>query len=567
MTITLIFFAIIAGLLTVLSPCILPILPALLSASASTHLRHRPFWIVLGLISSFTLFGVSFAVFGSFLGLSNAVLRNVALIILGFFSLTLLWPQLWEKFGNELSKLAAKIPGTNILPSQQGRGNALMIGASLGLVWAPCAGPILGIILTLAAVQGAFWQTLILLGSYSLGAAGPMLMIGYGGQRLAKKFLAWGRVGALSHQILGVITLLTVIGLYFNLDTYLLTKLPSRFFITNKLEKSLSGESTPTDEPLLSVLGDMPEFTNVTTWLNSPPLKAEDLRGKVVLIDFWTYSCINCIRTLPTLTGWDAKYKDQGLVIIGVHTPEFKFEENPENIKTALARYGIHYPIAVDNNYGIWTAYDNHYWPAKYLIDAQGKIRKTHFGEGDEDEFETAIQSLLREAKLLKAPIKIGSAKTDVDFNKINSPETYVGYERAANFVSLEAVKQDEAQKYSEPKSYSLNDWALAGTWAITAEAALLKEPHGKIAFRFQAPKLNLVMKGSSEGSLGSVLIDGKPLPANMRGDDVNEQGQVKIQEPKLYNLIKLPPNDTQEHVFELIFEQPNIAVYAFTFG
>jgi cytochrome c biogenesis protein CcdA/thiol-disulfide isomerase/thioredoxin len=580
---TLGILALIAGALTVLSPCILPILPPLLSASVSGGTRHRPFWIVLGLAVSFTLFGVAFSIFGTFLGLSNAALRNAALLILFFFGFSLLWPSRWEHIGTRISLLAQQIPGFNRPSPEPSPLSSLLLGASLGLIWAPCAGPILGIILTLAAVQSALGPTLFLMSAYSIGAAAPMLLIGYGGRRISERVTSLRRWGPATHKALGALTLMTVVALFFNLDTLLLAQLPGQLFIANQIEKQLiaTPPSSPTvetgfvvDSALAAnkkspypILGTMPEFTQVTIWLNSQPLTNEGLRGKVVLIDFWTYSCINCIRTLPKVTRWDEKYRDQGLVIVGVHTPEFQFEKDVNNIKSAIARHQIKYPVAVDNEFGTWKAYHNQFWPAKYLIDAEGKLRLTHFGEGDEDEFERAIQSVLTEAKLLHKPVEIDPLKKSVELFKIRSPETYVGYNRTSNFFSNEKIEPDQTINYTPPSSLRLNYWALGGTWKVIDEAAILQAPQGKIQFRFEAPKLNLVMKGSEKGIAAKIMIDGTPLPQNMRGVDVGPDGKVIIKDARLYNLITLPKDDDKEHLFEMIFENSNVELYAFTFG
>ncbi len=579
---TLGFLSIVAGALTVLSPCILPILPPLLSASISGGNRHRPLWIVSGLTISFTLFGVIFAFFGTFLGLSNNALRHAALLILFFLGLSLLWPSLWERIGTRISALSQQIPGLNRLPNEKTPVSSLLLGASLGLIWAPCAGPVLGIILTLAAVQSSFGATLILMSAYSLGAAVPMLLIGYGGRRISDRITSVRQWGSFTHKALGALTLTAVMALFFSFDTLLLAKLPGSLFAANQIEKRLLETNSPADinsnfspESALAagrkspypILGKMPEFTQVTTWLNSPPLTEESLRGKVVLVEFWTYSCINCIRALPAVTRWDAKYRDQGLVIVGVHTPEFQFEKDVENIKRAIARHGIKYPVAVDNDYGTWKAFRNQFWPAKYLIDAEGRLRLTHFGEGDEDIFEGAIQSILMEAKLLHAPVTIEKAEKTVNVFRIRSPETYIGYNRASNFFSNERMTPDTIINYTPPPSLRLNYWALAGTWKVIDEAAILQAPGGKIQFRFQAPKLNLVMKGTEKGIPAKILIDGAPLSANMRGIDVGPDGKATINEARLYNLVTLPKGDEAEHLFEMIFEAPQVELYAFTFG
>ncbi len=581
---TLEILAIAAGALTVLSPCILPILPALLSASAADGFRHRPFWIVLGLAVSFTLFGAVFAVFGTFLGLSNAALRYAAMAILLSFGLSLLWPRLWETVGIRVGALAQKVPGTDRPPAEQGMGGALLVGASLGLVWAPCAGPILGIIITLAAVQGAFGRSLLLMSGYSFGAALPMLAIGYGGRRLYKKILSLGRWGALSHRVLGAVTIATVVALFLNLDTLLLSRVPARLFPADALEKKLAGKDlrrlaagadaapgvaeASTNVTSLPVLGAMPEFANIAAWLNSPPLSSASLRGKVVLVDFWTYSCINCIRTLPHVTRWYDKYRDEGFVVVGVHTPEFGFEKDAGNVRKAVARYGIRYPVALDNFYGTWNVYNNNVWPAHYLFDARGRLREVHFGEGEYEETERAIQSLLKEAKLLHAAQEVERPAPDVDFSRIDSPETYVGYGRARNLSSPEMPARDRARSYTAPAALGLNEWALRGTWKITREAAVLAAPGGGVRFHFRARQLNLVMRGEGGKAVTArVLLDGKPVRPDRRGADVGPDGRLTVSDSRLYDLVDLSAGDRRDHVFEIDFEGPGVALYSFTFG
>lgn len=575
--------AVAAGVLTVLSPCILPILPVLLSATAPDGLRHRPFWIVLGLAFSFTVFGAVFSTFGTLLGLSNGALRNVALAILLFFGVSLLWPRLWDRLGARIGALAQKIPGANRPPSEQGRGGALLLGGSLGLLWAPCAGPILGIIITFAAVQGKFGRSLLLLTAYSLGAAVPMLLIGYGGRRLYRKILSLGKWGAIAHRVLGAVTIATVIALFFNVDTLLLTHLPPSLFSSEAIEQRLAQirpelrEAPGAPRPAIAatnpggaslpVLGEMPNFVKIVAWINSPPLSPAGLRGKVVLVDFWTYSCINCIRTLPHIIGWYEKYRNDGLVVVGVHTPEFAFEKNEANVRRAVARFGIHYPVALDNFYGTWEAYGNHYWPADYLFDAQGRLRLVHFGEGKYGETERAIQSLLMEAKLLHAPQPLTEGVPTVDFSRIHSPETYIGYARAEDFASPQPQAHDRPREYTAPAALGLNEWALRGTWTVSAHSAKLVAAGGGVRFHFRAPKLNLVMNGSGRRVAANVLLDGKAIPADARGADVGPEGRVVVGTARLYNLVALPAGDRGDHVFEIDFRDPDVKLYAFTFG
>ncbi len=563
-------FSILAGILTVFSPCVLPVLPPLLGASGSGRAGSHPLKIILGLSASFTLFGVVFATFGTFLGLSNETLRKAALALLLFFGGSLIWPSLWERIGSQIARLGGGLSqagGT----SHQKWWRGIAIGASLGLIWAPCAGPILGIILTLAAIDPAFVRTTGLIGGYALGAAVPMLAIAYGGRWAQQRLLAFRGWGAVARKTLGVLTIGVVLLLYFNLDTLLLARLPGGLFLANRLEKRLLPAAVSpvqaADRPL-PVLGPMPQFARVTAWINSPPLTRDALRGKVVLVDFWTYSCINCIRSLPYVVRWHEKYKDQGLVVVGVHTPEFAFEKDEGNVRAAVKRNGIAYPVAIDNDYGIWRAYDNLYWPAHYFIDAVGRIRYTHFGEGEYEEGEKVIQQLLMEAQLLKSPMKIDRTENPVDFTRIKSPETYIGYARSRNLASPEKILPDRIQNYSSAANLLFNQWDLAGPWRITEEYGRLEGPGGKIRFKFLAPKLNLVMQGPrGKPAAARVFLDGQPVSSDNRGADVSGDGRATVGESLLYNLISLPDSDRSEHLFELRFDSPGVELYAFTFG
>ncbi len=308
----------------------------------------------------------------------------------------------------------------------------------------------------------------------------------------------------------------------------------------------------------------MPEFTDISTWLNSQPLTTADLKGKVVLIDFWTYSCINCIRTLPYVTSWYGKYKDKNFVVIGVHTPEFAFEKEEKNVRTAIKRFGVTHPVALDNDYGTWNAYGNRYWPAHYLFDSQGRLRHYHFGEGEYDETEAAIQALLKEAGQDASMAMTKAAQPD--FAKIGSPETYLGYKRMADFSSPEAVVNDVASVYTFPKSLELNHFALGGTWTVEDERAI-SGANAKLEYRYSSAIANLVMGG--EKKRVEVLLDGKPVPENFRGADVtaDKDGRtyVTLDDERLYELTN-GRGAYGEHLLELHFE-PGISAFAFTFG
>lgn len=313
----------------------------------------------------------------------------------------------------------------------------------------------------------------------------------------------------------------------------------------------------------------MPQFSEITAWLNSQPLTPEDLKGKVVLVDFWTYSCINCIRTMPYLTSWHGKYKDKGLVIVGVHTPEFAFEKDEKNVRDAMRRFGIEYPVALDNDYATWENYDNRYWPAKYLFDAEGRLRYVHFGEGEYDVTEGNIQALLAEAGE-EAKMPVTEMPSTVDFARIGSPETYIGYARQESLGSPEKVLRDKPQTYSTVSSPLPNHFYLDGTWRIEEERAVLVSATGGITFQYLASNANLVMGPGGVGSKKAVVtLDGVPVPEAMRGADVFEEGGntvVTIDDERLYSLVD-GKGEYGEHTLRVRFLDDGIEAYAFTFG
>jgi thiol-disulfide isomerase/thioredoxin len=322
----------------------------------------------------------------------------------------------------------------------------------------------------------------------------------------------------------------------------------------------------------LPIEGEIPSLNNATGWLNSEPLTPASLRGKVVLIDFWTYTCINWLRTLPYVRAWADKYKDQGLVVIGVHTPEFEFEHNVDNVRRAAKDMMVDFPIATDNDYGIWRAFDNHYWPALYIIDAKGQIRHHEFGEGNYDESEKIIQQLLTEAgnkNVSQSLVTVNPSGLEVaaDWSNLQTPETYVGYDRTENFASPEGPVLDESHVYAAPARLTLNHWALSGDWTIGAQATTLNQANGRIVYNFHARDLHLVMGPAVAGRSirFRVLIDGK-APGTARGSDVDEQGNGTVSEQRLYQLIRQPGLITDRE-FEIEFLDPNVAAFSFTFG
>jgi thiol-disulfide isomerase/thioredoxin len=323
---------------------------------------------------------------------------------------------------------------------------------------------------------------------------------------------------------------------------------------------------------LLPVEGRMPSLDGATGWLNSRPLTTADLRGKVVLVQFWTYTCINWLRTLAYLRAWDEKYKGQGLLVIGVHTPEFDVEHDLNNVRRATKDLRIDYPVAIDSDYAIWSAFNNHYWPAFYFVDAQGQIRHHRFGEGDYEMSEMILQQLLTEAGISGighdlVSVDARGAEAAADWDSLRSPENYLGYQRTQNFASSDGAVLDTPHVYAAPTRLRLNHWALAGDWTVHRQAVALNQAEGRIAYRFHARDLHLVMGPAAPGTpvRFRVLLDGQP-PGAAHGTDVDDQGNGTVTEPRLYQLIR-QPGPVTERTFEITFLDPGVQAYAFTFG
>lgn len=559
-----------AGILTLLSPCILPVLPFVF-ASADQPFRRSGLPLLAGMaitfagISSLAVAGGAWAVHANEWG------RVAALVLLSLFALTLLFPSLAERLSRPFLRLGSALqPGVE---GTRGPKQSFILGVATGFLWAPCAGPILGLILTGAALRGTQAGTLTLLLAYAAGAATSLT----GALLIGGRFFSWMKryLGAdrWVRRILGVAVLVGVAAIALGWDRGLLTRL-SRVR-TESLEQKLLERWHPStsarqSEPSPGVLGGL---SGAVAWINSPPLTAEDLRGKVVLVDFWTYSCINCLRSLPFVKAWAEKYKASGLVVIGVHAPEFAFEKNVANVEKAVRDLGLHYPVAVDNQYAIWNTFDNRYWPAHYFIDAAGKVRGHHFGEGNYEESEETIQRLLQESGSTSVPTGLvdvaGHGAQAPSSGNADSPETYLGYDRAENQVLVPSVQRDRGQRYTFPATLRLNQWSLDGVWTVHHEHVVSSEANGKIRFRFRARDLHLVLGpgGSGKSIRFIVRLDGKP-PANGRGVDVDAVGNGSISSQRLHQLIRLPSSEmTQDHLFEIEFLDPGCEAFAFTFG
>jgi cytochrome c biogenesis protein CcdA/thiol-disulfide isomerase/thioredoxin len=590
---TLLIIAYLGGALTILSPCILPILPFVFARAGQPFVRST-LPMLAGMAATFALVATLAAVGGSWAIRANEYGRLAAIVLLALFGASLLSPRIASTLARPIVDL-----GNNLINATGGgRGtttvkSALLLGVATGLLWAPCAGPILGLVLTGAALQGANLQTTFLLIAYAAGAASSLAVaLLVGGKLFAamKRSLGFGdRI----RQVLGAAVLAGVAVVALGLDTSLLARLS--YASTASLEqavldrlhaKPLSGPSSElasnevmiaaadAKQPFrsdLPVEGYAPSLDGAVEWLNSTPLTTEQLRGKVVLVDFWTYSCINCIRTIPYIKAWAEKYKDQGLVGIGVHAPEFAFEKKIDNVKKAISDFQIGYPVAIDNDYSIWRAFENSYWPAGYLIDAKGQIRYHHFGEGNYNKTEKAIQDLLREAgsqTTASAPVAPDAKGVEAgpDLGNIRSGETYLGYEQAANFASPEELQADTARNYTiaEP---GLNGWGLSGTWTVGRDQATLDQPGGGITYRFSARDLHLVLGPGAGGKpvRFQVKVDGK-APGPDHGSDIDADGNGTVTATRLYQLVRQSGTVAARN-FEIRFLDRGVQAYAFTFG
>lgn len=564
----LLLFAFISGLVTILAPCIWPLLPIVLSAT-TTGGHRKPLGITLGIITSFAFFTLTISYLVKIIPFDLNILRLLAVLVIGFLGLTLVIPQLSAVLEGWVSRLSGKFISPAPSPSS-GFWSGLVTGLSLGIVWSPCAGPILASIATLAATRSVNWQIILVTIVYVIGVGIPLFLFTVAGRRLLTKTSLLSQHTGRIQQIFGAVMILTALAIFTNYDKVIqaklldaipaysnfLYKLEGNQAVTTQLEKLKGGKSQPSPSPNtifspgLPNYGLAPEFVGISKWLNSNPLTIAQLKGRVVLIDFWTYTCINCIRTLPYVTSWYEKYKDKGFVVIGIHTPEFEFEKKTENVQNAIIQYRIHYPVAQDNDYKTWRAYDNHYWPAKYLIDHQGNIRYIHFGEGEYDKTEAAIQKLLSEAgQNLTTPLT--NLQDQTPKSQI-TPETYLGLSRMARFSSKE-IPQQGVKNYTLPANLSTNSWAFGGSWDIEQEFAS-SGANSTLELNFLANKVFLVITPATSSDIIKVSLDGKPT------------AQITATEPKLYTLVDLKENKGT-HLLHLDFPTPGSKIYAFTFG
>jgi cytochrome c biogenesis protein CcdA/thiol-disulfide isomerase/thioredoxin len=592
----LLLFALIAGAGTAITPCVLPVLPALLSAGAVGG-RRRPLGIVIGLAVTFTVAIVALAQLVHGVGLAAGAARTIAIVVLLAFGIVLLIPELAERVQAPISRLARFGPKTR----GDGFLSGLAVGGALGFVCAPCAGPILAAVTSVSAQSGATTQIVAVALAYAIGLSAVMLLYALGGRRLIDGIRRQTR-GHTVERTLGAVLLVTAVVMATNLDVRFEEALakntgnlpafltdptqslensgavqnrlaqlraPSRYAqrqkeasLTPVLERpgvAIQGVTTPK----LPKLGAAPPFTDTQRWFNTPggrPLILQNLRGHVVIVDFWTYTCINCIRTLPFLNGLYARYHRYGLQIVGVETPEFTFEQEASNVQQAIASDGLRYPVVQDNRYGTWNAYQNQFWPAEYLIDAHGQVRHTQFGEGKYKEDEAAVRELLYEAGAHHLPPPM-TARALMPSHNLGTPETYLNTQRAEG---LAQPLKPGIHFYAGVSAPILNEFGLHGNWKATQESVTPVTQGASITGRFQAAHVYLVMTSTdNRPRQARVLLNGKPIPAHDAGADVRN-ATVTVQSQRLYSLISLP-NDEQ-HTFTIQIP-PGISAYDFTFG
>jgi cytochrome c biogenesis protein CcdA/thiol-disulfide isomerase/thioredoxin len=581
----LILFGFVAGAGTALSPCVLPVLPIALSAGA-TGGRRRPLGIVIGLAVSFTFATVALVYVISALGLPGDLLRKLAIAVLLGFGIVLMIPPLAARIEATMSRFAGRFGVAG--GGGDGFWSGAAVGASLGLVYAPCAGPILAGVITVSASQSFTAGRLAVALSYGIGSAVALYFLMLGGRRVVAPL---SRRGNGLQIAMGAVMVIVALAMAGNYDVRFQNKIASDLpaFLVNPTEgledtasartalEAVRGEaahgvgavaaSAPAPpigsngEAELPVLGTAPEFVDTQDWFNTPggrPLTLHSLRRRVVLVDFWTYSCINCLRTLPYLTAWDRTYRKDGLTIVGVHSPEFPFEKDAGNVEEAIERNGIHYPVAQDNDLATWSAYGNQYWPAEYFIDAQGRVRYAHFGEGEYGKKEQIIRELLAEAGRPVAKKESG-AHGIAPSPRVTTPETYLGAERAERFVN--PMLSPGTHDFGDPSSPPPNEFAYRGRWKIALESATAEG--GSLDLNFGARRVYLVLGSPGRTRHMRVLLDGRPIPSSIAGSDVHG-GVVDITAQRLYNLVDLPK--VEKHVLTLEPEK-GVMGYAFTFG
>jgi cytochrome c biogenesis protein CcdA/thiol-disulfide isomerase/thioredoxin len=534
--------AFLAGIVTAISPCVYPVLPIIFAGGASGG-RRRPYAIIAGLVVTFVLSLLFVGWLLDRIGLSQDFLRKVSIGFLLLFAATLVIPPLARAIERPLLRFSRRPSGD--------LGGGFLLGASLGLLFVPCGGPVLGFITTqTASLAGG--KRVGLAVAYALGAALPMLLLALGGQRAAGRIRGLSLQGRTARAVLGGVMAVSALLIAFDVDKKLQTKIGDYTPWLQKAERSCYtrkqlGQRCLASKPASTALkdyGPAPDFTGISSWINSKPVTVSALRGKVVLVDFWTYSCINCLRTLPHLKAWDAAYRKAGLRIVGIHTPEFAFEHVPSNVRKATSELGVRYAVAIDNDYKTWDAYQNGAWPTEYLVDRRGHIREIKEGEGNYDETERTIRKLLGEP----AKAQLASVADRTPQHAAMTPETYLGWERLERYSGSQLVP-DRIVPYKFPRTVPPNTVAYDGLWKVERQRIVAAD-RARLRLGFLAQNVYLVLGG--KGSL-QVLVDGKPVRTIQVGGL-----------SRLYTLLQYPK--LREGELELRFA-PGVTAYAFTFG
>lgn len=566
--------AFVAGILTVLSPCILPVLPIILSAGATGN-RRRPFGVGLGFIASFTFSAALLASLIAATGLPSNALRVIAIAVILAMGVVLLLPALRDRLEVALGRLGQWLPQLSRPKQGGGFRSGLLVGLSAGLVCAPCAGPVLTAVATLAATNRVTPGLLAVTGAYATGLAAPLTAIGLGAQSFTRRLRWTARVAS---PLAGALLLATGVGLALGLDqraelwaasaagwTGALQAIEERPAVVQQLGRlrgqDLQGGSAL---PALQNYGPATPFVGLTNWMNSPPLRMQDLRGKVVLVDFWTYSCVNCVRELPHLEAWYRRYAPDGFVVIGIHTPEFSFEHSPTNVAQAVRMQHITFPVALDNTLATWNAYRNLAWPESYLIDANGVVQDIHVGEGGYMATEGAIRTLLTEAGHAPSQGWTGTPDTSPQVFTI-TPETYLGANHLQTLASPQNAKVGVAMRYTLPATLGADSVALAGEWTLQPEYVQADTAGDTLALHSYADRVYVVLTPAMAGQKVTVLLDGRPIPANLAGADVHA-ATLTLDVPRLYRVVDLhgPP---AQHELRLQFATSGVRAYSFTFG
>ena len=531
--------AFLEGLALVASPCILPILPIILSASVGGS-KKRPFGIIIGFVLSFALFTYFSRQLVLLFGLDLNLVRDISFALLIILGVVMISSYLTDKF-NEFTQVFANIGfKATKNDSQTGFASGLLFGGLIGLIWTPCAGPILAAVIVQTIIQHTSISSFLTILAFALGAAIPMLIIMLFGQQLTAKVKFLEHKAVLLRKILGGIIILAV--LYMLYGTALFTSA-----VHTKLNSSHSGKEL--EEGITPYRA--PDPTGITSWVNSEPLTMEHLKGKVVLVDFWAYSCINCARTIPYLVDWYQKYHEQGLEIIGIHAPEFDFEKELANVKKAVQQYNITYPVALDNHLETWREYKNNYWPAHYLINKKGEVVYTHFGEGKYDVTENNIRYLLG---IHEQKVKATQA---VDKNIFETPETYLGYARGTQFSSSEIFIKDERESYTYlDTQLDADAWALQGPWLVNSDKITSEHKDVAIKIHFNAKKVFAVMGSKANHPVKIKLL---------LNDQAVTNGEIEVTGHDLYTLLDLP--ELTDGYLELLVSEPGLEMYTFTFG